>query len=188
MNRLVSLLLVALSLAAVGLAQPAHAQWTADKPYFVKSNDSNPDKNTVITAKDGVLTITATPDNTAVGHNTAGSYSGTVAVDFKWTGAPDAARTYLPFTETDQVAGLFIVNNPGSGFAASNAGRIQTLSTGHDGNPYKSGPTAFSGSTAGFLPSTTVISVTAQSPIGGIAGAYFPSSAASTATISLTTP
>ena len=32
MNRLVSLLLVALSLAAVGLARPAQAQWTMGKP------------------------------------------------------------------------------------------------------------------------------------------------------------
>jgi len=97
MNRFVSLLLVALSLAAVGLAQPAQAQWVRGLPYFLNSNSQSSTPGTTVTASinnnsTGHINITAAPSST-VG-STSGSYGGSVGVYYVWSGStPTSAMT-----------------------------------------------------------------------------------------------
>ena len=89
MNRLVSLLLVALSLAAVGLARPAQAQWTMGKPYYDSQNGTPTQYgNTVIETMNPIGTVTISSNPPSYPYTAGGGFSGNVKVDYTWTGSP----------------------------------------------------------------------------------------------------
>jgi len=155
MNRFVSVLLVALCLAAVGLAQPAQAQsqWVQGQLYYDQSNIADLDDNhtTTLTTKPlGLIKLKSTP--TAYG--SPGSYAhgtvtGIIHQDYLWVGDPNSPGT--SFTSTDN--GIIYGGFTGTGSASSNVADVygstnyqtQTYSrTSTVGPPLKS----FSGNTS----------------------------------------
>ena len=111
MNRIVALLPVALFLAVISLAQPAHAQWVKGQPYY-DSHNSAPTLvggTTYSSSPVGSISLTSSPQgypNTATG-----SFSGIINVDYIWTGGsvPTAG-----FSGTDgfAVSGSCTQNSP----------------------------------------------------------------------------
>ena len=146
MNRSVSLLLVALSLAAASLAQPAQAQqaiWTRGLPYFLSSNTQNSYTGTTVTATinnsaTGHVNITANPTNSNPGYTTSGSYSGSVGVYYTWGGGSIASAMTLSTTQSLEATGAVHGNEN----ASSSAG------VGGPGQPVASGQSSYS--TAGW--------------------------------------
>ena len=107
MNRFVSLLLAALCLAAVTLAQPAQAQWVASQAYFGSSNSQSSTPGTIVTAtinnnSTGHLNITATPTSST--GSTSGSYGGNVSIYYTWTGS-NPNGTSITMTQTLESTG-----------------------------------------------------------------------------------
>ncbi len=111
-TRFVSVLLAALTLAAVSLAQPAHAQspgkWYRGLPYFLNSNTQSKSLGTVVTAKitgsaigqsdTGHVDISSIPASSPT-YSTDGSYKGSVAVYYVWSGANPTSDMVLSATQ-----------------------------------------------------------------------------------------
>ena len=119
MNRFVSLLLVALCLAAVTLAQPAQAQWVQGSLYYDKSNFATLDdnNNTTLTTKPiGCVTLTSTPKGGYYGTNAWGNLGGIIHQDYLWSGDPKSPGTSLTSTDNGTLYGMCT----GSGSATSN--------------------------------------------------------------------
>lgn len=127
MNRFVSLLLVALCLAAVSLTQPAQAQqaqWHRGLPYFLNSNTQSSSYGTDVTTSvnssgTGHLNITATPTNSYPGYSTNGSYSGSVGVYYVWGGGNIMSGMTLTTTQSLEASGT----SDGSSNGYSTAGQ-----------------------------------------------------------------
>ena len=106
MNRFVSLLLVALSLAAISLAQPAQAQspqWIQGSLYYDKNNTAILDDyyDTTITSKPvGFLTLTSNPLAHGRYDDAFGNANGgLIHQDYLWIDQPNLPGT--SFTSTD---------------------------------------------------------------------------------------
>ena len=88
MNRYAFLLPVALSLAAISLAQPAHAQWVKGRTYYDTKNttQSLDAYSTITTDPVGTVKITANPPGYP--YSSSGKFGGIVLQDYTWTGDP----------------------------------------------------------------------------------------------------
>ena len=161
MNRFVSLLLVALCLAAVSLAQPAHAQWTKGTAYYDPSSTLSKDANTTFTNTPvGSITLTSTPTGGYYGTNAAGSYNGILDQPYVWTGDPKA-RPGFGYTTSYGVSG----SCTGSGSANSN------VNSGFHGTTVNSPNQTYSATGAAsnvfvFQPDDTRTTVTLQMSLG----------------------
>lgn len=130
MNRFVSLLLAALCLAAVSLAQPAQAQWTMGKPYFGSGNTQSSQPGTSVTATintstTGHLNITSTPINASPGYSTGGTYNGNVSVGYTWTGN-NPNGTAIATTQSLEATGASNGNSSGNSNAGSASGSFSS--------------------------------------------------------------
>jgi len=123
MNRFVSLLPAALALVAIGLAQPAQAQWSRGLPYFLSSNSQSSTPGTTVTAvinnsSTGHVNVTATPTSST--GSTSGSYGGSVGVYYSWLGNNPTQSVTMTSTVSLEASGT-----PGSYYGvsgSSNAG------------------------------------------------------------------
>ncbi len=149
MNRFVSLLLVALCLAAVTLAQPAQAQqgkWYRGLPYFLSSNSGSSTPGTTVTATinnqtTGHLNITATP--TSGNGGTSGSYGGSVSVYYVWYGGnptqPMTLQTTLSLESTGAAGGYYGVSGNSNADGQQAYGDFSMYPTGWDQTASTSG-------------------------------------------------
>lgn len=167
MNRFVSLLLVALSLAAVTLAQPAHAQWVKGQAYYSSqdatafSHDAN---TTHSTTGVGDMTLTSiSPGGRYSSINTAGSYNNTVNQPYTWTGASSPVGTSFVYSDTYAVSG----SCTGAGSANSNVGSgfYGTTANPDPSTPGQYGKQGGSGNIT-FINSLNVNTITFQVSIG----------------------
>lgn len=161
MNRFVSLLLAALSLAAVSLAQPAQAQWKKGQPYY-DSHNTVPTQDlttTITTTPIGTVTITSSPPGYPF--SSGGSFSGNVDVDYTWAGPGNTPIVGFACTNGFAVSGS--CSGPGtasSSVGGSQAGGTSGTTVNAPNNSY------FSGGSYGFVhilsdnpPATVTVSV-----------------------------
>ncbi len=173
MNRPIFLLLVALSLAAVSLAQPAQAQqakWYKGLPYFFNGNSQTSQPGTVITATinnntTGHLNITATP--TSGSYGTGGTYSGSVGVYYVWGGGSITSAMLLTTTQSLEDTGAGDSTSSGNSSAGGVHGQFYD-STGWDS---KASPTYtdyfFSGDTPQSVNQVVLLTGTVSAPYDG---------------------
>ena len=135
MNRFVSLLLVALCLAAVSLAQPAQAQnapgqWLRGLPYYFNSNTQS--GGNVATSPVGHINITSTPVPGYPGYNAGGSYSGSVGINYVWAGGSLTSAMRLTTPLSCEVTGAGYSYSSGSSLAGGLYGSFSYGTTGWD--------------------------------------------------------
>ena len=146
MNRLVSLLLVASSLAAVSLAQPAQAQqghWIKGLPYYF--NDNTQSGGNVTTSPVGHINITSTPVPGFPGYNAGGYYTGNVGIYYVWWGGNPTSAMRLTTPLSCEATGAGNSNSNGYSKAGGSFGTFAYGATGWDSQgssaPYFDFPT-----------------------------------------------
>lgn len=160
MNRFVSLLLVALSLAAVSLAKPAHAQWKLGQAYYKNITGSHDANTTLKTTPVGSITLTSTSTPGYNSLNAAGSYGCIVKADYIWTGDPKAPGLGFNYNDAYSISG----SCTGAGSANSNVNSgFNGTTTNSPGEKY--GKTATTGATI-FLNLSSLSKVTRSYPLG----------------------
>lgn len=170
---------MAFSLAAVSLARPAQAHWVSGNPYYDSQNNSSTDANTALTTTPvGNISLTSTPTGGYYGSNAAGSYSGTVDVNYTWTGALSARPSGFGFTSSFAVSG----SNNSSGSATSNAGGYHGTTVNAPGSIYSS--SGSSNSVFIFQPGDTRTKVTLKQSLGASTTAAYTGSAKANASVS----
>ena len=160
MNRFVSLLLVAFSLAAVTLAQPAQAQspqWIQGRLYLDSNNTATLDDYgcTTLTYKPlGSLILTSDPLAHGGFHDAIGNANGgLIHQEYLWIGQPNPPGTSITSIDNSMIRGTV---TDGDGTASSYVDGLSGATGNHGSysNTYSSGPrlSIFIGNT-----STTVI-------------------------------
>jgi len=178
MNRFVSLLLVALSLAAVGLAQPAQAQWVKGLPFYDHSNSHSAQPATIITSETpvGYINITAAPtsDYNYGEYGTGGTYTGSVCVNYVWIGGSLTKAMVLSTSQSSEATGAGNGTSGGSSLAGGAYGYFSSSSSGWD-NRASSAPATYY-----FDVGVTPPTKTQSASIGGNVSAYYNGTTQST--------
>jgi len=187
MNRFVSLLL-----AAVSLAQPAQAQWVKGQAYFGTNNSQNSAAGTTITAtlntnkaSNGHVNITATPGQYPY-YSTSGNYGGSVGVNYVWTGGTLTQAMVLSTTQSLEATGA----SNGGANGNSNAGGQQAYgdfshSPGWDSTASPSFTHYFS---AGATPPTQTQTVSLGATVSASYNSSMPGSSIVTADVTFGDP
>ena len=177
MNRLVSLLLVALPLAAVTLARPAQAQqgqWYRGLPYYF--NSSTQTGANVTTSPVGHISITSTPVPGFPGYNAGGSYSGSVGIYYVWWGGNPTSAMRLTTPLSCEVTGAG--NSNSSGYSKA-GGLFGSFSYGMPGWDTRSSSAPYFDFPAGAPPD----SVNLSEPLGGNIYGYYDQTNSGASTI-----
>lgn len=175
MNRFVSLLLVAFSLAAVSLARPAQAQWVKGLPYFLNGNTQSKQPGTDITAvingaTTGHINITSTPINSSPGYTTGGTYNGSVGVYYVWSGSNPTQSGTLTTTQSYEATGAGNRNSGGNSNAGSASGGF------YPGSPNWDNTASSATTKVYFVTGETPPSQQQSGSLGGTVSAYYNSS------------
>ena len=188
MNRFVSLLPVALCLAAVGLAQPAQAQspqWIQGQVYYDPNNTAylDDDNDTILTSKPiGNLTLLSDPLAHGTYDDAYGiANGGLIHQDYLWIGQPDPPGTSFTSTDNSMIYGRV---SDGDGTASSyvddlsgNAGYKQSYS-----KSYSAGPQPWSD------PNNTSTTVTRTHRLGAATADAYAGFATAAATVTFGPP
>lgn len=187
MNRFVSLLLAALSLAAVSLAQPAHAQWTKGVTYYPSDNPTptqDPFGTTITMTPTGTVTIKSSPPGYPF--TASGSFSGRVNQKYTWTGPGNTPIVGFSCTNGFAVSGS--CSGPGlasSSVGGSQAGGTSGTTVNAPNNSY------FSGGSYGFvyiLPDNPPATVTVSVPLSVSTTEYYIGTATASAAFTFGAP
>jgi hypothetical protein len=180
MNRYSFLSLMGLSLAATILARPAQAQWVKGLAYYGNNNSQSAQPGTTITT-DPIGTVKINSVASSMNYGTGGTYSGSVGINYVWTGGVLTQPMVMQTTQSLEATGS---GNGGGG--NSNAGGRQAYGQLQPPQGYdnKSMPTFTYYFSAGISPSTETQTVT----MGGSTSAPYPYSVAVSAIVTFGSP
>ncbi len=187
MNRLVPLLLVGMSLAAIGRAQPAHAQWVKGRTYYPSNNPPSTKygATTITTNPIGTVTINSSPPG--YGYTASGSFNGNVNQEYTWAGSANSQTGGFSGTDANAVSG----SCTGPGSANSTAGSSYQGGIGGTtvGTPHQS---YFVGSSYTYVftigLNTKPTTVTRAAPLAANTSEYYVGTATASAVATLGPP
>lgn len=190
MNRFVSLLLTALCLVAVSLAQPAQAYWTKGKPYYDAHNAAPTQSGNTTITTDPIGTVTIVSSPPGYPFSADGSYGGNVDVDYTWTG--QSATPTIGFSSTNGFVVSGSCTGPGSANSSANAGGSQMGGGAYATTVNTPNNSYFLGNSAGFVyilpadnpPTTITVSV----PLTANTREYYMGTATASAAVTFGAP
>jgi hypothetical protein len=190
MNRFVSLLLAALCLAAVSLAQPAQAYWTKGRTYYPSTNSAPTQYGNTTISQDPTGTVTITSSPPGYGFTAGGSYGGNVNQEYTWTGSSNTPT--IGFSGTNGFAVSGSCTGPGSANSSVNVGGSQMGGGAYATTVNTPNNSYFSGNSAGFvyiLPADNPpTKVTVSVPLTANTSEYYIGTATASAAVTFGAP